>query len=124
MPSSSPPPARPRLLLPRLEAAALFFEHARHPFPSLDDLPDGPAVRDRLAALLADRNASVAVREASLDALLALNDPRLDAALGRAARDAGLEGTPLLSRVESELARRSVRLDLADADEAAPGSSE
>ena len=64
-------------------------------------------VRDRLAALLADADASLAVRDAALDALLALDDPRLVPTLSAVARDANLEAMPLLTRVESELARRS-----------------
>jgi HEAT repeat protein len=64
-------------------------------------------VRDRLAALLADPDASPSVRTAALEALLALNDPRLVKTLSSVARDANLEGTPLLIEVERELARRS-----------------
>jgi HEAT repeat protein len=63
------------------------------------------AIRDRLAALLADSNASQEVRTTALDALVELKDPRLPASLDAAARDAGLEGTPLLARVEAALAR-------------------
>ncbi len=65
------------------------------------------AVRDRLAALLADADASPAVRQAALHALVTLNDPRLVPTLTAVARDANLEATPLLIEVESELARRS-----------------
>jgi HEAT repeat protein len=65
------------------------------------------AVRDRLAALLADADASPTVRDAALEALLKLDDPRLVPTLSSVARDANLEGTPLLTRVETELARRS-----------------
>ncbi len=64
-------------------------------------------IRDRLAALLADADASPNVRAAALEALVALNDPRLPAALRAVARDANLEGTPLLVHVERELAARS-----------------
>ncbi len=64
-------------------------------------------IRDRLAALLADADASPSVRAAALDALVALDDPRLPAALSAVARDANLEGTPLLVDVERELAGRS-----------------
>jgi HEAT repeat protein len=64
-------------------------------------------VRDRLAALLADADAAQTVRDAALDALIALDDPRLVPTLSAVARDANLEGTPLLVRVESELAKRS-----------------
>ena len=64
-------------------------------------------IRDRLAALLADADASAAVRNAALEALVALNDPRLVPTLSAVARDANLEGTPLFIQVESELAKRS-----------------
>ncbi len=63
-------------------------------------------VRDRLAALLADADASPEVRTAALEALLSLNDPRLVPTLQSVARDANLEGTPLLIQVEHELATR------------------
>jgi HEAT repeat protein len=77
-------------------------------------LPDVPAddVRDRLASLLADPSASQAVRIAALEALVALGDPRLGASLLAAARDAGLEGSELLRRVEERLAARKEKLDL------------
>ncbi len=64
-------------------------------------------IRDRLATLLADPDASPTVRDAALDALIALTDSRLTKTLSAVARDANLEGTPLLIRVESELAKRS-----------------
>jgi hypothetical protein len=63
------------------------------------------AARDRLAALLADADASAAVRQAALDCLVMLADPRLPAALAAVARDANLEGTPLLAEVERELSK-------------------
>ena len=53
-------------------------------------------VRDGLAGLLADVHASLPVREAALQALTTLDDPRLAEALGAAVRDAALEGSPLL----------------------------
>jgi HEAT repeat protein len=62
------------------------------------------AIRDRLAAILADADASQPVRQAAINALVRLRDPRLAGALGTVARDANLEGTPLLARVELELA--------------------
>jgi HEAT repeat protein len=65
-------------------------------------------VRDRLASLLADADASPAVRQATLDALTALHDTRLTKALEAAARDAILEGSPLLEQVEHLLATRTV----------------
>jgi HEAT repeat protein len=63
------------------------------------------AIRDRLAALLADADASEPVRHAALEAMVALHDPRLGRAMGIVARDANLEGTQLLARVEQELAK-------------------
>ncbi|HWE40660.1 MAG TPA: HEAT repeat domain-containing protein [Isosphaeraceae bacterium] len=83
-----------------------------------DAKAQGADVRDRLAALLADPAASHPVRHAALDALVALDDPRLGPALAAAARDAGLEtsnpgmnfqnpqANDLLRRVESLLAAR------------------
>jgi HEAT repeat protein len=69
-----------------------------------------PEVVSRLARLLADRQSPLPVREAALDALLSHDAPELPAALGEAVRDASLEGTPFLSRVES--LARSRRVDL------------
>jgi hypothetical protein len=73
---------------------------------------EGDDVRDRLAALLADPDASQSVRAAALDSLVALDDPRLGPSLAAAARDAGLEGSDLLRRVEERLASRKERLSL------------
>jgi HEAT repeat protein len=69
-------------------------------------------VRDRLAALLADRGAWQPARLAALNSLLALNDPRLDGALALAVRDAGLESSDLLNKIEEQLSKRNVRLTL------------
>ena len=69
-------------------------------------------VRDRLASLLADADASPAVRQAALDALTALHDSRLTKALEAAARDANLEGSPLLEQVEHLLATRTETLKI------------
>jgi HEAT repeat protein len=69
-------------------------------------------VRDRLAALLADRGAWQPARLAALNSLLALNDRRLDGALALAGRDAGLESSELLNKIEEQLCKRSVRLTL------------
>jgi len=69
-------------------------------------------VRDRLAALLADRGASQPARLAALNSLLALNDGRLDGALALAVRDAALENSELLNKIEEQLCKRSVRLTL------------
>ena len=66
----------------------------------------GDKVRDRLASLLADPDASVEVRNATLDALVSLADPRLLASLNAAASDVNLEGTPLLARIEAALETR------------------
>ena len=70
------------------------------------------AVRDQLALLLADPGAPQEARAAALDALVALNDPRLDRALAKAVRDAGLEGSDLLDKTEKLLRQRKVRLTL------------
>jgi len=69
-------------------------------------------VRDQLATLLADRGAWQPARLAALNSLLALNDPRLDGALTLAVRDAGLESSTLLIRIEEQLSKRKVRLIL------------
>ena len=69
-------------------------------------------IRDRLAALLADRGASQPARLAALDSLLALNDHRLDGSLVLAVRDAGLENSELLIKIEEQLCKRSVKLTL------------
>ena len=71
---------------------------------------NGDAVRDQLAALLDDSTASEAVRNAALDALEALKDPRLDRALALAGADATLEGTHLLARIERLMTERKVKL--------------
>jgi HEAT repeat protein len=69
-------------------------------------------VGDRLAALLADRGAWKPAGLAALNSLLALNDPRLDGALALAVRDAGLESSDLLNKIEEQLSKRNVRLAL------------
>lgn len=69
-------------------------------------------VRDELATLLADRGAWQPARLAALNSLLALNDPRLDGALALAVRDAGLESSALLNKIEEQLRKRKVRLTL------------
>jgi hypothetical protein len=66
------------------------------------------SIRDRLANLLVDVNASLPVRQAALEALSALHDPRLAHSLSTVARDANLEGTPLLNEVERCLSKRSL----------------
>jgi HEAT repeat protein len=69
-------------------------------------------IRDRLAALLADREAWQPARLAALNSLLALNDRRLESALALAVRDAGLENSELLTKIQEQLCKRSVRLTL------------
>jgi hypothetical protein len=66
----------------------------------------GDKVRDRLALLLANADGSLEVRNAALDALVSLDDPRLLASLNAAAKDVNLEGTPLLAKVEAALETR------------------
>ena len=63
-----------------------------------------------IASLLADPGAPQQARVAALDSLVALNDPRLEAALIQAVRDAGLEGSDLLNRIEKLLRQRKVRV--------------
>jgi hypothetical protein len=69
-------------------------------------------LHDRLADLLADADAAPQLRSAALDALVALQDPRLNGALALAVRDAGLEGNvySLLARIEKLLGERKVNL--------------
>jgi HEAT repeat protein len=67
-------------------------------------------LRDALARLVADPRATAATREAALESLVSLADPRLDAALATAADDAGLEGGELLYRIETLLRQRKVQL--------------
>ena len=69
-------------------------------------------IRDLLASLLADPGAPQVARAAALDSLAALNDRRLDGALGRAVRDAGLEESSLLEKIEKLLRERKVKLAL------------
>ncbi len=65
---------------------------------------------DLLANLLADSQADSTPRTAALEALFAAKDPRLDRALAAAERDAKLENSTLLSRVETLLSERKVAL--------------
>src|SRR5262249_2540195 len=67
-------------------------------------------LRDQLAALVADADASQELRAAALEALVAVKDPRLDKALATAVRDAGLEGSGLLVRTEQLLRERKVKV--------------
>ncbi len=67
-------------------------------------------IRDQLATLFADADAHAGLRLAALDALVAVNDPRLEQALKAAVRDAGLEGSELMARTEKLLRERKVKL--------------
>ena len=67
-------------------------------------------LRDQLAALFADADASEWLRLAALDTLVKVKDPRLDKALRAAVRDAGLEGTSLMARTEQLLTEHKVKL--------------
>ena len=69
------------------------------------------SVRDRLAALLADPDASVLVRQAALESMVALGDSRLARTLATVARDAKLEGTPLLHDVERQILQGGSRIN-------------
>ena len=69
-------------------------------------------VLDQLATLLTDRSAWQAARLAALNSLLGLNDRRLDGALALAVRDAGLESSALLNKIEEQVCKRKVRLTL------------
>ncbi len=69
-------------------------------------------VRDQLSSLLADGDASQEARAAALRSLLALMDPRLDRALAKAVRDAGLEESRLLERIEKQIRERKITLAL------------
>ena len=66
-------------------------------------------LRNKLAALLGDADASVTSRTAALDALLALKDERLDGALPSIVREASLENSELLSRAEKLVRERKVK---------------
>ena len=90
----------------RSEALVIAATEAAARLLARPELKSDP-VRDRLAALLADADASPGVRTAALEALRSLDDPRLVKTLSSVARDANLEGTPLLLEIERELARRS-----------------
>lgn len=71
---------------------------------------DDAALLDEIAALLASADAGLGVRTAALDALVELEDPRLDAALAAAVYDGRLETTGLLDRVETLLEEQTVAL--------------
>ena len=69
---------------------------------------DPGGVPERLAALLADFAAGQESRVAALNALAAIDAPALRPALAEVARDATLENSFLLARVEAELVAREV----------------
>jgi hypothetical protein len=69
-------------------------------------------VRNQLASLLADPGAPAEARAAALDALLTVNDARLDHALSQAVRDGGLEESDLLNKIEKLLRERKIKLTL------------
>jgi HEAT repeat protein len=73
---------------------------------------DADHIRTQLASLLSDPGAPQEARGAALDSLLALNDPGLDTALAKSVRDAGLEKSDLLDRIEKALRDRKVKLSL------------
>ncbi len=87
---------RDEIVIAAARAAARLLDHAEH---------NDDAIRDRLAALLAHSDASPAVRDVALRVLIALDDRRLRPTLERVARDANLEGTPLLTQVEQTLSQ-------------------
>ncbi len=70
------------------------------------------AIRDQLAALLADAATDSGVRLAAFDTLEKLRDARLTRALLIAVRDARLENDHLLSRTEKHLREHKVALGL------------
>jgi HEAT repeat protein len=67
-------------------------------------------LRDRLAALLSDADASQATRFAALDALTSLGDARLEKSLTAAVLDVRLEGSDLLARIERIATERKLVL--------------
>ena len=69
------------------------------------DAKDCGVVREKLAMLLSDANASIPVRQSAMEAMIALDDPRLPKALAAVVRDANLEGQTLLIAAETHLAK-------------------
>lgn len=67
-------------------------------------------LRDRLASLLIDNDASQESRYAALQSLTKLGDSRLDRALAAAVRDGRIEGTGLLAQIERQILERKVVL--------------
>jgi HEAT repeat protein len=67
-------------------------------------------LRERLAALLADVDASQPARSAALESLVKLRDARLHHALAVAVRDGLIEGSGLLAQVERNVVERKVVL--------------
>lgn len=81
---------------------------ARKLIPVSKEKEDG--LRDQLAGLLADADASQQVRLAALNTLEALKDPRLEKALTATVRDGALEGSGLMVRAEELLRQRKTKL--------------
>jgi len=74
--------------------------------PGVDDAD----LRAKLLALFTDPDAESGSRIATLEALLALKDERLDPALAKVVREAKLESHELLERVEKLMRERKVKL--------------
>ena len=71
---------------------------------------DDADLRTKLLTLLVDPDAEPGSRTAALDALLVLKDGHLDPALAKVVREAGLENSSLLARVETLMRERTVKL--------------
>jgi hypothetical protein len=67
-------------------------------------------LRARLVTLFIDPDAETGSRSAALDALLALKDEHLDLAFAKVVREANLENSELLGRVEKLIRERKVKL--------------
>ena len=68
-------------------------------------------LRNNLASLLADSEADYEVRNAALDTLLAFKDEHLNEILVKIVREAHLENSGLMGRVETLLRERKVKLE-------------
>ncbi len=71
---------------------------------------DDADLRAKLLTLLVDPDAEPGSRIAALAALLALKDEQLDLTLAKVVREAGLENSELLARVEKLMRERKVKL--------------
>jgi HEAT repeat protein len=96
-------------LASRNERVALASARAAQKLLAVPEVKE-EALREQLAALLGDADASMALRLAALEALVAVKDGRLDRALRAAVHDAALEGSALLERSERLLRERKVTL--------------